>query len=154
AFFNVCDEEHELRVAISWMEPSGDALVNDLQLVLTSPTGVLYWGNVFTEDTNRDGVLAPAEDCNGNGRLDEGPWSRPVCAGFAFDTANPTEAIMLSPDPLGTGIGDDPATPIDESADNGVEVGVWTVSVLGDAGNLGVQNYALAMVGGVCDLGS
>ena len=83
--FTVCNTDDELRISLVWLDPAGDALVNDLNLEVLSPGGtVVYRGNYFTDDDNRDGTLDPfAEDCPGidgaTGTLSETPWSLPVC---------------------------------------------------------------------------
>src|SRR5262249_4370689 len=51
------------------------------------------------------------------------------------------------------GIFDDPATTVNEAADNQIEAGTWTVQVADPATpspNSGAQNYAIVVVGGVC----
>jgi len=144
----VCNTDDEVRIALVWMDPAGDALVNDLNLEVVSPGGlVTYRGNYFTDDDNRDGVPdANAEDCPSidgeTGTLSETPWSLPICQrGDAtlspFDSVNPTEAVMLSPDPLGTEL------------HSQVEPGEWTVRVIGES-LLSSQRYAVAISGGVC----
>src|SRR5262249_40064108 len=40
---NVCDKNQELRVALAWIEDSGDSLVHDLDLELQSPSGRVYY---------------------------------------------------------------------------------------------------------------
>ena len=96
------------------VEGSGDALINDLDLELVSPSGDLYYGNFFTDDRNADGVLDPDEDCPWNvgdgtpldGGWDQSEWSIEACVSDGelppHDTENPTEAIFLSPNAGGT----------------------------------------------------
>ncbi|MCP3981019.1 MAG: S8 family serine peptidase [bacterium] len=145
--FVVGDPRQELRVALAWVEASGQALVNDLDLELIAPSGRTYFGNFFTEDDDRDGSLdPPAEDCPGfdgaDGSFEESPWSLPVCtrgdAGLPpRDTENPTEAIFLSPDPDGAG-------------NSQIELGTWTLNVIARPGGADAgQRYAVAIVGGV-----
>ncbi|MFQ5669161.1 MAG: S8 family serine peptidase [Acidobacteriota bacterium] len=120
----VLDPDEELRVALAWMDPPdmslSGALINDLDLevvdhgpdnILGTSDDVLYRGNFFTEDQgNFDGRLSlfdpnfpsiPGEDSDGDGVLDEGPFSLPVVPSLRnfHDQANPNEAVMLSPDP-------------------------------------------------------
>ena len=155
ATFEVCNSMEELRVALAWVEAEGDALINDLDLELESPSGKIFYGNYFTDDDNRDGELdLNTEDCPSFsgmlGAYDASPWSLPSCqhgdASFsARDDANPTEAILLSPDPDDDGHIDDGL--------NQIEAGVWTIRVRAKAGGLGAnsaQRYAVAIVGGIC----
>ena len=146
--FDVCDSGSELRVALAWTEASGEMLINDLDLELVAPSGTIYFGNYFTDDDNRNGTLeVTAEDCPSfdgvRGRPDESPWSLPACQRndgsiSPRDRANPTEAIMLSPDPFGNGTAGQTQT------------GTWTVNVLGASGVETAQRYALVVSGGVC----
>ncbi|MCP3981018.1 MAG: S8 family serine peptidase [bacterium] len=152
--FVVGDPRRELRVALAWLDASGQALVNDLDLELIAPSGRVYYGNFFTEDDDRDGSLdALAEDCPGfdgaAGSFDESPWSLPVCtrgdSGLPpRDAENPTEAVFLSPDPDGDGNFTDGKSQI--------ELGTWTLRVVARAGGADAgQRYAVAIVGGVGD---
>ena len=57
AAFEVVDPSQELRVALAWLEDSGDFLINNLDLRLTSPDPdgdgplqpAVYFGNYFTD---------------------------------------------------------------------------------------------------------
>jgi hypothetical protein len=146
--FDVCDPTQEVRVALAWVEPNGDALINDLNLEVEDPSGNIYWGNYYTDDNDRSrGVPGAGEDCPGidgtTGSLDESPWSLPTCVNSIRDTENPTEAVHLSPDADADG---------DDDADfNQIEGGAWPVRVIGGTfGGGGTQNYAVAISGGVC----
>jgi len=168
---NVCDTSQPLTVVISFIDPSiTDQDARDLDLQLTSPSGRVYQGNFFTDDSNDDNTLTGSEDCtytgqpwpvnSGAGVVDTGPWSLPAAgtgvtcnAAAHVDTNNNVEAIFLSPDSQLNGIADDPATAVNEAADNQIEQGTWSVLVKANAANSGAQNYAIAITGGVC-LGS
>jgi hypothetical protein len=172
--FKIRFTDEELRVACAWIEDVPDAgdgmLDNNIDIELEAPDGTTYFGNLFTEDKDRDNVLDPDEDCDGDGEITEGGWSligtgatttgTPVGVGesmtcttantFAHDDSNPTEAIFLSPDPEGDGIEDDPDTAEDESVDNMIQPGTWTLRVIGEvivAGGPAFQPYA-CVVGG------
>jgi hypothetical protein len=178
--FNVPSDQEELRVACAWIEDVPDAgdgqLDNNIDLELVAPDGTTYFGNLFTEDKNRNDNLDAGEDCDGDGELTEGAWSligtgvtnagTPVGVGesmtcttanlFDHDDSNPTEAIYLSPDPEGNGIDDDPDTGEDEGADNMIQTGNWTLRVIGEvvvAPSPEFQPYACAIAGPVA-LGS
>lgn len=117
----VLDDEQELRVALAWTDgfAFSGGLTRNLDLLLTSPSGVVYQGNYFTDDGNRNGALDPGEDCPPigadapDGVINEGRWSLPRCPSSSvegaggqavpFDNANVVEAIFLSPDPDGNG---------------------------------------------------
>ncbi|HEX4825310.1 MAG TPA: hypothetical protein VFV19_13470 [Candidatus Polarisedimenticolaceae bacterium] len=163
---NVCDNTQPLTISIAWMDPSNasDSLSRDLNLVVTAPNGKQYYGNFFTDDANGNGVIDGTEDCVYTGEafppdsvagvVDVGPWSLPVnsCTDPTqhVDHANPIEAVFLSPDTKLNGIVDDPNTGIDESADNQIQLGTWSVQVFAPGTNAGPVNYAIAMSGGVC----
>jgi len=146
--FEVCNANEELRIALTWIEPAGANLVNDLNLEIVSPSGATYFGNYFTDDDNRDGAIDPnGEDCPGidgrTGEIDGSEWSHPVCqrtdmSVSPHDYQNPTEAVMLSPDPLNSG------------EFGQVQEGAWTVRVVGSSGVSTSQRYALVVAGGVC----
>jgi hypothetical protein len=146
--FDVCHSDEELRVALAWFDSPGQALLNDLDLEVVSPSGVVYHGNYFTDDDDRDGTVDPlTEDCPGiggtTGEPDASAWSLPACersngTSSPHDFENPTEAVFLSPDPLGDG-----------SASQ-IEIGTWTVRVVGASGMETSQRYAVAVSGGVC----
>jgi hypothetical protein len=145
--FQVCNPNDELHVALVWMDPvdglQAGTLVNNLNLEVQAPSGKVYWGNYFTDDNNRDGVLNVAtEDCadvNGEvSTLTQREWSIPACARSVRDTANPEEAVYLSPDPLGT------------ETNSQIELGTWQVRVSAAGGGVGTQRYALVVAGGVC----
>ncbi len=147
ATFDVCNDMQELRVALAWVEDPGATLINDLHLELEAPNGTVYFGNYFTDDNNRDGILDPGEDCPSIGTLapgtrDAGPWSLPSCFNSPRDGANPTEAIFLSPDADGNG---DFQAPF-----NQIETGQWTVRVRSAGGGNTFQGYAVAIAGGLC----
>ncbi len=160
ATFSVCDTSQELRVTLAWTdEVDGGltgALVNDLDLELLSPTGVLYRGNYFTDDDDRNEVIdASTEDCPGvdgqTGNLDAAAWSLPACTrtdltDSPVDATNPMEAIMLSPDYDGDGAADP-----DPTNDNQIETGTWTLTVRSAGTGLETaQRYAVAVSGGLC----
>jgi len=84
------DGRGPLRVVLSWTDPEGwlgaaRALVNDLDLLLTSPSGVEYKGNYG---------LLPHED-----NPDGSPWSLP---GGSFDRVNNMEAVFVHVPEAGT----------------------------------------------------
>ncbi|MCP3978631.1 MAG: S8 family serine peptidase [bacterium] len=152
-FFEVCDPTQELRVALSWVEQDNDFLINDLDLELVSPSGLVYQGNYFTEDENRDTIFNPFnEDCGGtgspfpNGVLDESQWSLVTCTKPngqqpGRDSTNTTEAIFLSPDP-----DFDPNT-----SNSQIEQGTWMLRVTAQpGGSTASQKYAVAVAGGAC----
>jgi len=146
--FQVCNPDQGLRVALVWMDQVDGAeegnLVNDLNLEIQAPSGKVYWGNYFTDDNNRDGVLSVAlEDCADiNGEvltLTQREWSIPACANSARDTENPHEAIFLSNDPLGN------------DTDSQIELGQWQIRVSSAGTGLNAaQRYAVVVSGGVC----
>jgi hypothetical protein len=150
--FNVCNPNDELRIALAWFDDAVAALVNNLNLEVQSPSGKIYRGNYFTDDDNRNGSLDANEDCPSidgtTGTISSSQWSIPACTRAnatpsPFDSANPTEAIMLSPDPLGTGLSPGPSSQI--------EVGNWTVRVSSPGGGSNPsQTYAIVISGGVC----
>ncbi|MBM4249305.1 MAG: hypothetical protein FJ149_07710 [Euryarchaeota archaeon] len=56
----VMSQDSPLKVMLAWTDPPGTAaadrkLVNDLDLELTSPSGLTYWGNNFTNGESRPG---------------------------------------------------------------------------------------------------
>lgn len=151
--FTVSDTSRELRIALAWIEDAGDTLAKNLDLELVSPTGKTYWGNYFTDDNNKNRSQDAGEDCAVTpfevlNTVDNSKWSLPTCANSIRDTQNPTEAIFLSPDFKGNGLVDNPNTPIDESEDNQLEAGQWTVRVIGRS-FAGSQPYAFLMAGPV-----
>lgn len=163
--FRVCDNTQDLSVGLAWVEDFGESLAKNLDLELVSPSGKTYFGNYYTDDNNKNGTLDSGENCDyteppGGGwpptstnKLDQFPWSLPTCVNSARDTQNPTEAVHLSADPRGNGIADDPGTAgTNEGGDNQVEVGDWTLKVIGRTFS-GSQPYAVAIAGPVC-LGS
>lgn len=155
--FGVLDDVQELRVALVWIEGPGTALVNDLDLKLSSPDppgappALSYLGNYFTDDNDRSGVLLPGEDCPGIdgsiGALDASPWSLPECVNSVSDTQNPVEAIFLSADADADG---------DRDLDfNQIPLGAWTVSVATPGGGTTTaQPFALVITGGVTAAGA
>jgi hypothetical protein len=167
---SVCDNTQPLTVSIAWMDPSSasDTLSRDLNLEVTSPSGVKYLGNFFTDDANGDNLIGGLEECtysnlafppnSAAGFVDVGPWSLPVsgagvtCTDTAthVDTKNPVEAVFLSPDTKLNGILDDPETGLDETLDNQIQLGTWSVQVFAPGTNPGNVNYAIAISGGVC----
>ncbi|MCP3981475.1 MAG: S8 family serine peptidase [bacterium] len=157
--FDVNHRRKELRITLAWLDEPGVALINDLDLELISPSGRVYFGNFFTEDDDRDGVLSTvgpdAEDCggfdcpgcSGNGVLEESEWSLPLCFRDDLfprhDHANPTEAIFLSPDPDGD------FKTLD--AHNQIELGTWILEVRANGGGTeAALPYALAISGPTC----
>jgi hypothetical protein len=199
ATFRVCNDTDELRVALAWADPvsASPNLRNNLDLQIKSPTGKVYRGNYFTDDSDQNGVLAATEDCppldglTPNNEVDEGEWSLPVCANSkvlgqslvvnAFDNANPTEAIFLSPDPDADNLSNEGTCtagssknangPCNNSLDcrttpaaagdcvnpagyRQTELGDWTITVVGSGTITSPpQTFAVAIAGGVC-LGS
>ncbi len=113
ATFEVVDDRQELRVALAWTDWPGNDLVNDLHLELVAPSGRTWYGNYFTEDQNRNGMLDVIdEDCPSafldstpfDGGFDRSKWSLEVCTrgdgSLPFhDQRHPHEAIFLSPNP-------------------------------------------------------
>jgi hypothetical protein len=160
--FEVCDDEQTLRIALAWLEESGNALVNDLHLEVEAPSGKIYYGNYFTDDDDRDDVIDPlSEDCEGIdgttlGEVDGSRWSLPICVrGDATtsprDVENPTEAVMLSHDYDGDGWILDEHPDLDPDDDNQIEIGTWTIRVIAPGGDTeSDQRYAVALAGGVC----
>ena len=152
--FEVLDPSRELRVALTWMEDSGDFLINDLDLELVSPDPdgagplepVVYRGNYFTDDNNRNGVMDPGEDCPGiegtSGALDVSPWSLPTCSNSPTDSKHTTEAIFLSPDADAGG---------DDDADfHQILPGTWQLRVVAPGGGTDFdQRFAVVVSGGV-----
>ncbi len=162
----VCDNSQDLSVALAWIEDSGAALTKNLNLELVSPSNKVYFGNYYTDDNSKDRLIDLAtEDCDyteplgdewppaSTDELNSFPWSLPTCANSARDTQNPTEAIHLSADPRANGVFDDAGTStIHEGRDNQIEIGTWTLKVIGGSFT-GSQGYAVAVAGPVC-LGS
>ncbi len=154
--FTISDTTKELRVGLAWIEDASDALANDLDLELVSPSGKIYWGNYFTDDNDRDRQSDVGEDCavapwEALATADFYPWSLPTCANSMRDTKNPTEAIFLSPHPdytVGAG-----STLPDPDPKNQLEAGSWTLKVIGRTVPAGSQKYAVAIAGPV-QLGS
>jgi hypothetical protein len=163
---NVCDNSQPLTVTIAWVDPSNasDSLSRDLNLELTSPSGVKYLGNFFTDDADGSGTINGSEECTYTGQaypadsiagvVDLGMWSLPSnscsSAPAHVDSKNPVEAIFLGSDTRFNGVEDDPATGANEAADNQVQLGQWTVQVFAPGTNPGNVNYAIAISGGVC----
>ena len=59
---------------MAWIEGAGNALDNDLDLRLTSPSGKVYQGNYFTDDDNRDGIVnSLATGCVGTNDCEDCP---------------------------------------------------------------------------------
>jgi hypothetical protein len=149
--FQVCDDTKELRIALAWIDPynASGLLDRNLDLELIAPSNKVYYGNYFTDDNNRSGASGAGENCP-NGHLtgsatskDDSPFSLETCANSVRDNANPTEAIMLSPDARNDGSA--------LSADKQTEIGTWTVKVRTGVGtSSGVQRYAVVVSGGVC----
>jgi hypothetical protein len=161
-----------VKAALAWIEPpdglGAGALRDDFDLELrwcgpdrncaTSTGDVVYYGNVFTEDPNDDGV----EDQNLDGTpgltptgspghwRSEGSWSLPnrgdpgaFIVEAARDNRNNVEAIFLSPDPEGDG------TAAGHDADDQVRVGRWQLEVSHNATGPDAQQYAVVVAGGV-----
>ena len=58
ASFQVCDDQQELRIGLAWVEGQGIALLNDIDLEVLPPGGTpVYFGNLYTDDNDRDGVV-------------------------------------------------------------------------------------------------
>ena len=174
--FQLCDDTQELRIALAWMEAQGDALLNDLDLEIQDPDGNIYYGNYFTDDNNKDGTLNAGEDCPAiDGAnlnvINSGPWSLPTCGNSVHDTENPTEAVMLSPDPdynlyslVCSGDGTTSCRTNSDCATAGgtcsvadafnqlvtTNTGPWTIRVIGSAMSADT-NYAVVITGGVCN---
>ena len=92
--FTVNDAQHELRAGLTWVEPSGDLLTNNLDLQLVSPSGRTYFGNYFTDDDNKNRALDANEDCRiapwcTTGNVDASRWSLPI---------DPTSNVNLARD--------------------------------------------------------
>ena len=164
---NVCDTTQPLSIVIAWNDPSvTDVISRDLDLEVTAPSLRKYLGNFYTDDTNDNAVINGTEQCafsgqpwppdSGAGVVDTGPWSLPsnTCTvGAHVDHNNNVEAVHLSPDSRLNGIADDPATTGNESTDNQIEAGAWTITVKASASNAGATPYSIAIAGGAC-LGS
>ncbi|HEX6852516.1 MAG TPA: hypothetical protein VF139_14050 [Candidatus Polarisedimenticolaceae bacterium] len=154
----VVDNTQNLVVSLAWIEDANEATANNLNLTVTSPTGKVYYGNYFTDDNNRTGVLDAGENCdygptnpypnNSTNKVDAGPWNLPTCANSVRDSVNPTEAVFIGADPNGDGAVDNPGTGQNEGADNMIELGTWTVEV-STPGTALAQGYAIAMAGPV-----
>ncbi len=164
----VTDTAEPLKIALSWMDPpaaaGSGALTRNLNLEVVSPSGRVYYGNYFTDDDDKNGLIGTGEGCDyaagtpwpgagqgSTGNLDTGPWSIPTCPNSDRDTANPTEAVFLSNDAAGNGTVDNPGTPINETADNQIELGTWQVKVIN--ANANATDIGLAIAGPV-QLGS
>jgi hypothetical protein len=164
----VTDNGEPLKIALSWMDPpaaaGSGALSRNLNLEVVSPSGRVYYGNYFTDDDDKSGLIGTGEGCDyvagtpwpgagqgSSGLLDTGPWSIPTCANSDRDTANPTEAVFLSNDAAGNGTVDNPGTAINETADNQIEIGTWQVKVINT--NANATDIGLAIAGPV-QLGS
>src|SRR6185369_5634963 len=177
--FNVLDADHELRVALAWTDAVDaghtGSLVDNLDLELrycgadqncgTAAGDIVYYGNVFTEDVNDDGI----EDQNLDGTVgmippgtighwrSEGAWSlanRGDPGAFTVeaqkDGQNTTEAIFLSPDPEndGTSSQTNPATSQPFNFDNQLRTGKWLLTIKHPTGPNAVK-YAVAIAGPV-----
>jgi len=161
--FTVCDDSKELRVALVWIDATGENLVNNLDLELCPPsnptctvsgttnvTSKVYYGNYFTDDNNKNDLIDAGEECNftfltgAQSNFDSSPWSMPACSNSAGgkDARNPVEAIFLSPDARLDGTG--------ANADKQTETGTWTVKVKAVSGTNVNQKYAVVVTGGVC----
>jgi len=148
--------QRELRCALAWTEDAGDALAHDLNLEMVSPSGKVYFGNFFTEDVDGNGALDAGENCVDRAgtpnQLDETIWnietnSCGAVGGSRRDSTNPVEGVFLSPDFLGNGVNDNPATVgINEGTDNQIETGNWTLTVRYATG-AGTQRYAVSCSG-------
>jgi hypothetical protein len=150
--FDVLDDKPadkpELRIAAAWMDPAGDGLSNNIDLELCAPatpacSGLVYYGNYFTDDNNKSGTLQAGEDCAVSpwetvGVVDNSAWSLPTCANSLHDQKNAVEAIFLSTDPKGNGT----------ASFNQLSVGTWRLKVIG-ATMATNQPYALVIAGPV-----
>ncbi len=144
--FDVLDAQHELRIALAWMDTANDGLTNNLDLELCAPatpacSGIVYYGNYFTDDNNKNGTIAANEDCNLTpwelpGAADNSSWSQPTCANSLHDQKNAVEAIFLSPDPMANKV----------PSYNQLVVGTWRLKVIG-AAVTGSQPYSLVIAG-------
>ncbi len=125
--FQVDDPTQELEVTLAWTDypgpdgadQSNPAIVNDLDLELSTPGGTRYVGNAFTS-YNR-GYSQPNPTTN--------PWSGQRTG--EFDGLNVEENILLIP------------------TYNGVESGTYTITVSAHQVSQGTQPFALVVTGGV-----
>ena len=162
--FEVTDTAEPLTVALSWIEPQGSSLTRNLNLELQAPSGLVYWGNFFTDDDDKNGSIGAGEGCDystaipwpgsklgSTNELNTGPWSIPTsgtgvtCTAPDRDTINPTEAIFLSNDPARNGSAGS------ANNDNQIEIGTWQLRVINTSGS--AQQIGLALAGPV-QLGS
>ncbi len=125
--FKVDDSTQELEVTLAWSDyPGSDgsdstdpAIVNDLDLELTTPSGTRYVGNAFTG--NNPGYSQPDPTSN--------PWSGQRSA--EYDGLNVEEDILLLPN------------------QNGVEEGTYQLTVSGYNVPQSTQPFGVAISGGV-----
>lgn len=125
----------------------------------------VFYGNVFTEDTNDDGIedqnLDGTPGMNAPGTVghwhSEGAFSIPnlgdpgaFTGEAAKDASNNTEALFLSPDPEGDGTGStiNPSTNGQFNLDNQLRTGKWLLTIKHPTGPNAVK-YAVAIAGPV-----
>ncbi len=123
--FSVEDATQELEVTLVWSDhpgtSTGPAIVNDLDLELFTPGGTRYVGNAFTGFN--PGYSQPNPTSN--------PWNGPRSG--AWDGLNVEENILLLP------------------AENGVEEGVYQLTVSAHQVAQGTQPFAVVVSGGISD---
>ncbi len=122
--FDVEDPDQELEVTLAWSDYPGEsgaspAIVNDLDLELSTPGGTRYVGNSFTG--YNPGYSQPDPSSN--------PWNGPRSG--EWDGLNVEENILLLPD------------------QNGVEAGTYELTVSAHNVPQGPQPFALVISGGV-----
>ena len=97
---NIVKGDVPLKITLTWIDTSGKDLSNDLNLNVTSPSGVWYNGNAY--DT--DGWTVPNATVNETSDTHIGTWDN----GSGYDNVNNVERVEIQ-------------TP---------ETGVWTIRVL------------------------
>jgi hypothetical protein len=88
----VIDPSRQLRVALAWMDPPGDLLVNDLDLTVTAPVAV---DNDLNPNTAAVPLVYVGNRFLGSFSLDSrvpNPGGAPLA-----DSRNPTEAVIVDP---------------------------------------------------------
>jgi len=124
--FSLAGATEGLRIVMAYSDYPGavaanPALVNDLDMVVTSPSGTSYngncWGTAFA---------LPPTSPNSDTRPNSGPGS---CSTTDLGGFNPVEGVILHP------------------ANTGLVAGEWTIRVTGSNVPVGPQPFALTVVG-------